>query len=53
MSMEEVICNYIYQLERHAKEKKHTDNASGDCNALDRNSEMPPSLRLLICKQRD
>lgn len=32
---------------------KHTDKCSGDCRALDKNSEMVPSRKLLICKQRD
>lgn len=35
------------------KESRHTDNDSGDCSALDKNSDMLPRRRLLICKQRD
>lgn len=30
-----------------------TDRGSGGCNALDRNSEILPSCKLLICKHKD
>lgn len=30
-----------------------TASNSGDCKALDKNSEMLPSFKLFICRQRD
>lgn len=30
-----------------------TDRGSGGCKALDRNSEILPSCKLLICKHKD
>lgn len=32
---------------------KFTDRGSGGCNALDKNSEILPSCKLLICKHND
>lgn len=33
--------------------KRPTASSSGDCKARDRNSDILPSLKLFICKQRD
>lgn len=30
-----------------------TASSSGDCKALERNSEILPSFKLFICRQRD
>lgn len=43
---------YCIQIEIK-RENTITASSSGDCKALDRNSDILPSFKLFICKQRD
>lgn len=56
MDKDHIICCISYMNMQMLNSKLrliYTDRDSGGCNALDKNSEILPSCKLLICKHKD